>query len=104
MRGVYATCNYYGYVRDIKVGAMPLYQVLDPSKPNAANIELSCDQSGLGFTPILAVDYKTGKWNFAAKYEFKTRMRLKNKAVNYAPSIGNLADNLRTAYIQAGVP
>ena len=104
VRGVYATCNYYGYVRDIKVGAMPLYQVLDPSKPNAANIELSCDQSGLGFTPILAVDYKTGKWNFAAKYEFKTRMRLKNKAVNYAPSIGNLADNLRTAYIQAGVP
>ena len=104
VRGLYATCNYYGYVRDIKVGAMPLYQVLDPSKPNAANIELSCDQSGLGFTPILAVDYKTGKWNFAAKYEFKTRMRLKNKAVNYAPSIGNLADNLKTAYIQAGIP
>lgn len=104
VRGVYATCNYYGYVRDIKVGGMPLYTVLDATKPEAANIELSCDQSGLGFTPILAVDYKTGRWNFSAKYEFKTRIRLKNKSVNQAPSIGNLPDNLKDAYVQAGIP
>ena len=32
VRGLHATCNYYGYVRDIKVGNMPLYQVLDPTK------------------------------------------------------------------------
>lgn len=95
LRGIYATCNYYGYVEDIKVGNMPLYQVLDPSKENSANIELSCDQSGIGFTPMLAVDYKTGRWNFSAKYEFKTRMRLKNKSVNQLPSIGNLDDNLK---------
>lgn len=95
LRGIYATCNYYGYVKDIKVGNMPLYQVLDPSKENSANIELSCDQSGIGFTPMLAVDYKTGRWNFSAKYEFKTRMRLKNKSVNKLPSIGNLDDNLK---------
>ena len=94
VRGVYATCNYYGYVENIKVGNMPLYKVLDPSKQDAANIELSCDQNGLGFTPIIAVDYKTGKWNFSAKYEFKTRMRLKNKSVNQVPSIGNLSENL----------
>ncbi len=104
VRGVYATCNYYGYVRDIRVGGMPLYQVLDITKPESANIELSCDQSGLGFTPILAVDYKTGRWNFSAKYEFKTRMRLKNKAVNQAPSIGNLSDNLKAAYVRSGIP
>ena len=30
---------------------------------------------------------KTGKWNFAAKYEFKTRIRLKNKSVNQVPLI-----------------
>ncbi len=104
VRGVYASCNYYGYVENIKVGAMPLYQVLDPTKESAANIELSCDQSGLGFTPILGVDFKTGRWNFSAKYEFKTRMRLKNKSVNQIPSIGNLSDNLRKAYIAGGVP
>lgn len=104
VRGVYATCNYYGYVRDIKVGNMPLYQVLDPTKTDAANIELSCDQNGFGFTPIIGVDFKAGRWNFAAKYEFKTRMRLKNKSVNQAPSIGALPDNLRDAYIAGGVP
>ncbi len=104
VRGVYASCNYYGYVENIKVGAMPLYQVLDPTKEGAANIELSCDQSGIGFTPIIGVDFKTGRWNFSAKYEFKTRMRLKNKSVNQIPSIGNLSDNLRKAYIAGGVP
>ena len=91
---------------------MPLYQVLDPSKENSANIELSCDQSGIGFTPMLAVDYKTGRWNFSAKYEFKTRMRLKNKSVNQLPSIGNLDDNLKNQmnklftakFMQAGLP
>lgn len=112
LRGIYATCNYYGYVEDIKVGNMPLYQVLDPSKENSANIELSCDQSGIGFTPMLAVDYKTGRWNFSAKYEFKTRMRLKNKSVNQLPSIGNLDDNLKNqmnklftgTFMAAGMP
>ena len=104
VRGVYASTNYYGYVEDIKVGNMPLYKVLDPTKETAANIELSCDQSGLGVTPMLGIDFKTGRWNFAAKYEFKTRIRLKNKSVNQAPSIGNLPDNLRNAYIAGGVP
>lgn len=100
VRGIYATTNYYGYVEDIKVGNMPLYKVLDPTKPDAANIELSCDQNGIGFTPIIGVDFKTGKWNFSAKYEFKTRMRLKNKSVNLVPSIGNLPANLSSQMTQ----
>ena len=112
VRGIYATTNYYGYVEDIKVGNMPLYMVLDPTKKGAANIELSCDQSGIGFTPIIGVDFKTGKWNFSAKYEFKTRMRLKNKSVNLVPSIGNLPANLSSQmtqiltaqFTQAGLP
>ena len=99
VRGIYATCNYYGYVRDITVGNMPLYKVLDPSKTNAADIELNCDQSGIGFTPFFSFDVKTGRWNFAAKYELKTRIRLKNKSVNQAPSIGNLPENLYNAYV-----
>lgn len=103
VRGVYALTNYYGYVRDIKVGNVPLYQMLDPTKTNSADIELNCDQSGIGFTPILSVDYRTGRWNFATKYEFRTRMRLKNKSVNQAPSIGNLPANLAAAFAKAGV-
>lgn len=100
VRGVYVLTNYFGYVRDIKVGNMPLYMVLDPSKTNAANIELNCDQSGTGFTPILGVDFKLKHWNFSAKYEFKTRIRLKNESVNQAPSIGNLQSHLTEAIVQ----
>lgn len=103
VRGVYAMSNYYGYVRNIKVGRVPLYRMLDPTKTNSADIELNSDQTGVGFTPILSVDYKLGRWNFAAKYEFKTRMRLKTESVNQAPSIGNLPANLMAAFKEAGV-
>ena len=46
------------------------------------DIELNCDQTGWGVAPIIGIDYKTGRLNLAAKYEFKTRMRLKNKSAN----------------------
>ncbi|MCF0179498.1 MAG: outer membrane protein transport protein [Bacteroidales bacterium] len=51
----------------------------------ASGVEIDCQQSGLGFTPIIGIDYRPNeKWNFAAKYEFKTRMRLKNSSNNSA--------------------
>lgn len=46
------------------------------------DVTLNCDQTGWGLAPILGIDYKTGDFNFAAKYEFKTSMRLKNKSAN----------------------
>lgn len=103
VRGVYAMSNYYGYVRNIKVGNVPLYTMLDATKPNSSDIELNCDQTGVGFTPILGIDFKTGRWNFAAKYEFKTRMRLKNESVNQLPSIGNLPQTLAVKFVKAGM-
>ena len=104
VRGVYAMSNYYGYVRNIKVGNVPLYTMLDATKPNSSDIELNCDQTGMGFTPILGIDFKTGRWNFAAKYEFKTRMRLKNESVNQLPSIGNLPYKLKEIFKEAHIP
>lgn len=109
VRGVYATCNYYGYVKNIAFvgnnGAkLPLSTMVDRNDPESSDIELNTDQTGYGFTPIIGIDYKTGRWNFSAKYELKTRIRLNNKSVNQAPSIGNLPDNLRNAYIANGVP
>lgn len=90
-RLIYADCNYYGYIKNIQmevgghvVPAGAAFQ--QAGYPNFAGLVadrgLDCDQSGWGFTPILGVDYKIGKWNFAAKYEFKTRVRLENKANN----------------------
>lgn len=44
-----------------------------------ANLEPNCDQSGWGLTPILGIDAKLGRWNLAAKYEFKTNLNIENK-------------------------
>ena len=51
----------------------PLLQKLDNTK-----IELDCDQTGWGLTPIIGVDAKFGKLNLAAKYEFKANMNIEN--------------------------
>lgn len=48
--------------------------------PYANGMNLKSDQTGWGIAPIIGVDYKLGDFNFAAKYEFKTRMRMKNNS------------------------
>ena len=48
--------------------------------PYANGLNLKSDQTGWGVAPVLGVDYKVGAFNFAAKYEFKTRMRMKNNS------------------------
>ena len=51
-------------------------------------VNLLCNQSSVGFAPILGVDYKIGQFNFAAKYEFKTEIHMKNEStVNQASEI-----------------
>ena len=55
--------------------------------PYANGVNLQSDQSGFGIAPIIGVDYKVGQFNLAAKYEFKTRMRMKNKSTVKEASI-----------------
>lgn len=43
-----------------------------------AKLELDCDQTGWGLTPIIGIDAKFGKLNLAAKYEFKANMNIEN--------------------------
>ncbi len=45
-----------------------------------ADVALDIDQSGWGVTPIIGVDAKFGKWNFAATYEFLTNLNIENKS------------------------
>ena len=91
LRGVYATCNYNGWVEDVKAKVVPgtspvdaaiistVQQQVDGQLAQAA-LSLNCDQKGFGVTPIIGIDWKINEhWNVAAKYEFKTRLRLKNK-------------------------
>ena len=54
----------------------------------AQGVNLLCNQTSLGVAPVIGVDYKTGRFNFAAKYEFKTQVRMKNEStVNEASEI-----------------
>lgn len=50
-----------------------------------ADMELDCDQSGWGVTPILGADFKMGKFNVGLKYEFKTRLNVENKTKGELP-------------------
>ena len=44
-------------------------------------VNLLCNQTGLGIAPVIGIDYKLNEhFNFAAKYEFKTQMRMKNES------------------------
>lgn len=43
-------------------------------------VNLQSDQHGIGVAPILGIDYRIGSFNFAAKYEFRTKMSMKNSS------------------------
>lgn len=75
LRAVYATNNYNGYVEDVN------YTVKGVTTNANSDLTLNTDQTGFGMTPMLGVDWKINEqWNVAAKYEFKTRLRLENKS------------------------
>ncbi len=52
-------------------------------------VNLLCNQTSYGVAPVIGVDYKLNdRFNFAAKYEFKTQIRMKNEStVNEASEI-----------------
>ena len=61
---------------------------LESLEKYSEGVNLLCNQSSVGVAPVVGVDYRLGKWNFAAKYEFKTQIRMKNEStVNKASEI-----------------
>lgn len=71
----YFSGGYEGFLTaelDTELPGMPIGTEL-------AGIELDCDQTGWGITPILGADIKLGKWNIGLKYEFMTNLNLENK-------------------------
>lgn len=96
VRAVYATCNYQGYVKNFQLYAPNGEKLPAPVMEAVGDrtITLNTDQHDLGWTPILGIDWKINKYlNIAAKYEFQTRMSLKNKTNEmsaYAKTLPNL--------------
>ena len=86
IRGVYATANYNGFVSGVTYTLKNPVTGKDADPTYAqADLSLNCDQHGFGVTPILGIDWKINDhWNVSAKYEFKTRIRLKNSTSIYA--------------------
>ena len=48
-------------------------------------VNLMSNQTGFGVAPVIGVDYKIGNFNFAAKYEFNTEMKMKNHSTLEKP-------------------
>ena len=54
----------------------------------AQGVNLLCNQTSLGIAPVIGADYQFGQFNVAAKYEFKTQIKMKNEStVNEASEI-----------------
>lgn len=59
---------------------------LDALQKYSEGVNLLCNQSSVGIAPIIGADYKVGRFNFAAKYEFKTQIRMKNESTVFEAS------------------
>lgn len=91
VRTIYATNNYTGYLKNIKYRMITSDGSSIIESPNS--YELNCAQSGVGVAPIVGIDYRPNRYvNFAAKYEFKTRMRVESEAENNE-AFNNLAQS-----------
>lgn len=66
--------RYEGAAKQYQAGA----DKLNRTKEDFADKYLDCTQRGWGITPIIGIDYKTGRWNFAAHYEFTTKFNIEN--------------------------
>lgn len=104
LRGTYATCNYNGYVQDVKanyaykvgydytvpantqlgfLGTAGSGELADTGTQNldSNGLTLNADQTGFGIAPIIGLDWKINEhWNLAGKYEAPTKMVLTNKS------------------------
>ena len=96
VRAIYSTSNYNGWVQDIKASYaasvdvpanaalnFPGMQSSDQGTKELDEyaISLNTDRTGWGFSPIIGIDWRINQhWNVAARYEFKTRLRLENKS------------------------
>lgn len=70
----YFTGGYEGFLTATAHSNIPTYGGME-----LVGIDLDCDQTGWGLTPILGADVKLGKWNIGLKYEFMTSLNLENK-------------------------
>lgn len=75
--------QYYDQLKpyiDAAAQVSPAARKLQAVESYREGVNLQSDQSGVGFAPILGADLKLDKFNFAVKYEFRTKMNMENKS------------------------
>lgn len=87
--------------------AQTLQGNVDRLSQMVSSVDVNCDQTAWGFAPIIALAYKKGPWQIGARYEFKTRMRLKNSSTTttqQAELLHNLSEYEDGKYVEADIP
>lgn len=94
LRGVYVNNSYNADITDFKLmtaaGLVPASAVISPlvgeerAAALTADRHLDCKQTDFTVVPVISVDYRTGKFNFAARYEFRAKVNLTNETASDA--------------------
>ena len=116
LRTMIGSAKYTGYVKNIKYTSIDqtatapyTAAVLDGINAKAEDMEMTTTQSCVGFTPVIGVDYRLNdQWNFAVKYEFRTKMNLENssemnKAASEQPALDKFNDKVNK-YVRDDIP
>ena len=116
LRTMIGSAKYTGYVKNIKYtsvddGPAATYtgMVIDGINAKAEDMEMTTKQSCVGFTPVIGVDYRLNdQWNFAVKYEFRTKMSLENSsdmndAARNQAALDKFNDE-KTKYVRDDIP
>lgn len=74
----YFTGGYQGALKASAAVDLPSPAGTLPVGTELIGIDLDCDQTGWGFTPVIGLDAKWGKLNIGAKYEFMTNLNIEN--------------------------
>lgn len=73
---------------------------------NMLQMKIKAHNDCNAFNPIIGIDYKTEKLNIAARYEFRTAVRLKNSSDNEVPdmSVAAAYDPSKNPTVRADIP
>lgn len=66
--------TYLGYAQKFAEGA----ERMEKTQEKFADKYLDCTQTGWGITPIVGLDFKSGRWNVATRLEFTTHFNIEN--------------------------
>lgn len=78
-------------------GTVPADQIAPMASQLVSDKALDAHQKDIAWTPIISVDYKTGKFNFSARYEFNTKVRLDNTTKENSTGISQFDDGKQIA-------